>query len=82
MDKGTDGVWGAYEFSEEIYLPVIEQHISSVYSEGSLKLQIDGEEVSMFTGEEAERDSYFIAAFSYKGEGNWQIEEYRYLFEE
>ncbi len=141
VDKGTDGVWGAYEFSEEIYLPVIEQHISSVYSEGSLKLQIDGEEVSTFTGEEAELDpsskycvgsqeyfgygecgivekfkkdkivgakdnenkkiildtklgiysdtnfsgifpgDHFIAAFSYKGEGNWQLEEYRYLFE-
>lgn len=44
-DKGADGIWRAYELHEDIYLPMIDQHIGSVYSEEGLELQIDGKGV-------------------------------------
>lgn len=42
VDRGADGSWYAYELHDDIYLPMIQQHMDTVYGDESVELQIDG----------------------------------------
>lgn len=47
-DRGADRIWRVYELHEDIYLPMIQRHMDSVYSEKGIELQIDGKGVGYF----------------------------------
>lgn len=72
VDRGKDEIWRAYELHDDIYLPMIRQHIDSVYSEKGLELQIDGKGVGYFFDEDGIVDAsaeYAAGAWIFFGYG-------------
>lgn len=76
VDKGSDKIWRAYVFHENIYLPMVQQYMDSAHSEMDVELLVDRDSDHCVSG--IFQGNHFEAEFNYEGDGAWSLSEYRY----